>query len=188
MAVDDKDVTEWKNRFNDVLARPSEHLNQRSPAGAQSWSESFFGCLSPIDLCLVTYCLPCVTFGKTHHRLHKDANLAGYEPINASCLLLFGSACCGLFWLPMAIQRSDIRKKFNLEGDCILDIAASCCCALCVLTQDEKEVKARDAAGQGSSYGITQQYQATGGMTYAGTAPPPAATAAPTAPVAPAPQ
>jgi hypothetical protein len=39
---------------------------------------------NPIDLCLVTYCCPCVTFGKTHHRLRKDPNLAGYEPINTS--------------------------------------------------------------------------------------------------------
>ena len=84
MAINDKYVAEWKERFNDVLARPGEHINQRSPEGAQSWSEAFFGCCSPIDLCLITYCLPCVTFGKTHHRLRKDATLAGYEPINTS--------------------------------------------------------------------------------------------------------
>lgn len=63
----------------------------------------------------------------------------------------------------MALQRADIRAKYNLEGNCIVDIAASCCCALCVLTQDEKEVMARDAAGQGNS-GIKQQYQAEAGM------------------------
>ncbi|CAK7218113.1 hypothetical protein SCUCBS95973_003379 [Sporothrix curviconia] len=177
MAVNDKDVAEWKDRFNDVLARPADHINQRSPEGAQSWSEAFFGCCSPIDLCLMTYCLPCVTFGKTHHRLRKDATLAGYEPINTSCLLLCGSACCGLHWIPMSLQRADIREKYNLEGNCIVDIAASCCCALCVLTQDEKEVKARDAAGQGNNAGVKQQYQAPGGMTYPGAEP-----AAPAAP------
>ncbi len=83
-AVNDQDVAEWKDRINDVLARPSEHVNHKSPEDAQSWNESFFGCCSPIDLCLMTYCLPCVTFGKTHHRLRKDASLAGYEPINTS--------------------------------------------------------------------------------------------------------
>ncbi|CAK7231139.1 hypothetical protein SEUCBS140593_007825 [Sporothrix eucalyptigena] len=182
MAVNDKDVAEWTERFKQVLATPAEHINQRSPEGAQSWSEAFFGCCSPIDLCLVTYCLPCVTFGKTHHRLRKDATLEGYEPINTSCLLLCGSACCGLHWIPMALQRADIRTKYNLEGNCIVDIAASCCCALCVLTQDEKEVKARDAAGQGNG-GVKQQYQAAGNMTYPGAAP-----AAPAASAASAPQ
>jgi hypothetical protein len=32
----------------------------------------------------MTWCLPCVTFGKTHHRVRKDASMQGYEPINTS--------------------------------------------------------------------------------------------------------
>lgn len=82
--INDHDVAEWKDRLNVVLAKPSEVVNSKSPATAQPWHESFFGCFSPIDLCCMTYCLPCVTFGKTHHRLRKDVNLAGYEPINTS--------------------------------------------------------------------------------------------------------
>lgn len=87
----------------------------------------------------------------------------------------------------MSLQRADIRAKYNLEGSCLVDIAASCCCALCVLTQDEKEVKARDAAGQGSP-GVMQQYQAPEGMAYPAAAPA-TATAAPAGPpAAPVPQ
>lgn len=86
-AISDRDVTEWKDRFNHVLAKPSEAIHQRSPAGASAWHESFFGCFSPIDLCCITWCLPCITFGKTHHRLRRDANLEGYEPINTSVCL-----------------------------------------------------------------------------------------------------
>lgn len=71
----------------------------------------------------------------------------------------------------MSLQRADIRAKYNLDGNCIVDIAASCCCALCVLTQDEKEVIARDAAGQGNGAGIKQQYQAAGAMSYPAAAP-----------------
>jgi len=82
--INDKDVEDWKNRINVVLSKPGEVVNSKSPEDAQSWNASFFGCLNPIDLCLMTYCLPCVTFGKTHHRLHKDASLQGYEPINTS--------------------------------------------------------------------------------------------------------
>lgn len=82
--INDQDVNEWKIRLNEVLAKPGEVVNSKSPESAQPWYESFFGCFSPIDLCCMTYCLPCVTFGKTHHRLRKDANLVGYEPINTS--------------------------------------------------------------------------------------------------------
>lgn len=80
----DQDMEEWKARFNDVLARPGEVVNSSSPQGSQPWYTSLFGCFNPIDLCCMTYCLPCVTFGKTHHRLRKDGNLAGWEPINTT--------------------------------------------------------------------------------------------------------
>jgi hypothetical protein len=33
---------------------------------------------------LVTYCCPCVTFGKIHHRLVKNNSMEGYEPVNTS--------------------------------------------------------------------------------------------------------
>jgi hypothetical protein len=32
----------------------------------------------------MTYCCPCVTFGKTHHRTRKNGSLEGYEPVNTS--------------------------------------------------------------------------------------------------------
>ncbi len=83
-AVNDQDVEDWKKRVNEVLSKPGEHINSKSPADAQPWTSGFFDCFNPIDLCLLTYCLPCVTFGKTHHRLRKNGTLAGYEPINTS--------------------------------------------------------------------------------------------------------
>jgi hypothetical protein len=83
-AVDDKDVEHWKGKFNKVFANAGETINSKSPATASSWHAGLFDCFNPIDLCLITYCLPCITFGKTHHRLHKDGSLKGYEPINTS--------------------------------------------------------------------------------------------------------
>lgn len=85
--IDNHDVEDWKQRFNTVLAKPSEHVKSASPATAQPWHNSLFGCCSPIDLCLVTYCLACITFGKTHHRLRKNGKMEGYEPINTTVSL-----------------------------------------------------------------------------------------------------
>jgi hypothetical protein len=82
--VNNDDVAEWTARFNDVLARPGDYVNSKSPASAQPWYTSFFGCFSPIDTCLLTWCCPCVVFGRTHHRLRKNANMEGFEPINTS--------------------------------------------------------------------------------------------------------
>lgn len=82
--IDQDDVKRWTDRANDILARPSEHLNSSSAPGAQPWYAGFFDCFNPVDSCLITCCVPCVTFGKAHHRIHKDPSLKGYEPVNTS--------------------------------------------------------------------------------------------------------
>ncbi|EFX00261.1 duf614 domain containing protein [Grosmannia clavigera kw1407] len=167
--VNDKDVEEWKARINNILAKPTDHINQRSPDDSQPWYTSFFDCCSPIDLCLTSWCLPCVTFGKTHHRLRKDVKLEGYEPINTSCLFMCGAGCIGLHWIPLSMQRADIREKYNLQGNCIVDIAAACCCGLCDLVQQEKEVSRRGNLQQDA---VKQQYQSNNEMAYPGAAAP----------------
>jgi hypothetical protein len=85
--IADADVNHWKDHFNDVLSRPGEYINSKSPPGAGKWSTHLFDCFSPIDTCLITCCVPCVTFGKTHHRVHKNGKLEGYEPVNTSVCL-----------------------------------------------------------------------------------------------------
>lgn len=85
--IDENDVQFWTDALNDVAGRPAEALMSASPAGAGSWFTSFFSCLDPVDECAVTWCLPSVTFGKTHHRMNKDAKLAGYKPVNTSVSL-----------------------------------------------------------------------------------------------------
>ncbi|KAJ6441431.1 Class II DAHP synthetase family protein [Purpureocillium lavendulum] len=165
--VDQADLEDWTKRFNEVLARPSEHINSKSPEGSQSWFAGFFDCFNPIDTCLITYCLPCVTFGKTHHRIRKNGDLTGYEPINTSCLLFCGTGCFGLHWIPMAMQRQNIREKYNLQGSCLMDIALSCCCHCCTLVQGDKEAEHREGLLSNGA-GVQQQYQSNTEMQYPG--------------------
>ena len=75
------DLDGWVNRASETAKNPRGITN---PTGTAEWSSSFFGCFDPIDTCAITCCCPCITFGKTHHRLHKDANLQGYSVVNAS--------------------------------------------------------------------------------------------------------
>ncbi|ROT42036.1 PLAC8-domain-containing protein [Sodiomyces alkalinus F11] len=163
--IDNRDVEEWTQRFNEVLAKPGEVIHSSSPASAQSWNNSLFACFNPIDLCLVSCCLPCVTFGKTHHRLNRDANLDGYEPVNTSCLLFCASSCVGLHWIPAAMQRAQVRAKFHLQGTCLGDLALSCCCACCSLVQQEKEAQEKAPP---AAQAIQQEYQPSADMAYPG--------------------
>lgn len=64
--------------------------------------------------------------------------------------------------IPVAMQRSDIRHKYNLEGNCCTDILKACCCGCCDIIQQDKEVADRE----GKQGAVEQQYQAPGGMAY----------------------
>lgn len=99
--VDQADVNDWISRFNAAVA-DSTIITAPAVDNAQPWHSPFFGCLTPINTCkkvmhgpsrgreltvrtgAITCCVPCVTFGKTHHRSRKDAKLQGYSCINAT--------------------------------------------------------------------------------------------------------
>ncbi|KAI0154246.1 PLAC8 family-domain-containing protein [Xylariaceae sp. FL1272] len=158
--LDDADVQFWTDALNEVAENPAASLMSSSPAGAGSWFTSFFSCLDPFDECLVTWCLPSVTFGKTHHRMNKGANLVGYKPVNTSCLFFCGASHCGAWWLPTLLQRVEIRKRYNLQGNFLLDLATACCCHACVLVQNGKEVAHRAGASKPDTTGYEANHDA----------------------------
>jgi len=137
-AVRTDDVSDWVGRVKEVVSKPAILTDPR-PAAATPWKTDFFGCFDPIDTCLITCCVPCVTFGKTHHRLRKDPQLKDYSPINVSCLGFWASSYFCLHWLPLLIQRHDIKEKYNLDGDCATDCLKAWCCGCCDLIQQDKE-------------------------------------------------
>lgn len=61
------------------------------------------------------------------------------------------------------MQRSDVREKFHLEGNCISDLVISWFCGCCTIIQQDKEVAYRQL-NQGQAQ--TQQYQPQNGMAY----------------------
>lgn len=160
-AVHKDDVADWVERLNQVLAKP-ELVTAPTGANAQPWHTKFFECFKPIDLCLITCCVPCVTFGKNHHRTRKDANLNGYKPVNPTCLGFCVAAMFGVPCIPMMMQHTDIRRQYNLEGDLATDIFKTWCCGCCTLIQQAKETEYRALNSSVSQ----PQYQATDQMKY----------------------
>jgi hypothetical protein len=63
----------------------------------------------------------------------------------------------------MTIQRGHIRKKYNLEGNCMTDLCLTCCCPICVLVQDDKEAIYREGLLHSAA---NQQYEANVDMVY----------------------
>jgi len=160
-AVHPDDVNSWIARFKDTINKPDTIT--KPTTGPNSWSNSFFGCFSPIDTCLITCCCPCITFGKTHHRLRKSPTLEGYSPLNATCLGFWLSGCICLPWLFQLIQKGEIREQYNIKGDFPIDAVKACCCLCCDLIQAENEVAHQVTQG---NIPVTQEVKPAPGMTY----------------------
>ncbi|KAK5380500.1 hypothetical protein LTR20_007058 [Exophiala xenobiotica] len=100
----------------------------------------------------------------------KDpTNMLGYTAVNGSCIAF--AALCGVNGFLAAIQRSRIRKTYNMSteagnvpGDCVKGL----CCCCCVVAQDEKEVRFREEQGRKpvASGNSQQGYVAPTGMTF----------------------
>ncbi|KAF2475457.1 PLAC8-domain-containing protein [Lindgomyces ingoldianus] len=128
----------------------------------QDWHHSGASCCTPFGTCLLSWCCPCITYGRTHHRVRFDGSMQGYSCCNGHCMAFTGLACLGLsFILPM-IQRGDIRAKYHLSGNGCKDCLCACCCQPCDLTQQDKEVAWRED----HKTGIAQQPQQHAPMQY----------------------
>ena len=96
------------------------------------WGKGLFSCFDDIGLCLLSFFLPCITFGKTMEAMGKS-----------SCIL--GAV---YFWIPLLnlicwIQlRGAIRDKYNIDGGIVGDLFAICCCPPCALVQENQQVGA----------------------------------------------
>ncbi|CAG8568994.1 7303_t:CDS:2, partial [Dentiscutata heterogama] len=73
--------------------------------------------------------------GETKAKLNND-------PGSCCCngFLYYITMGCGLSWLVGGMNRSDIRARHNIEGSCLGDHCTHCCCCLCALVQEHREV------------------------------------------------
>jgi len=131
---------EWIGRVRDFVNKPNV-VTDKAPEQHQEWHFRMFGCFSPIDTCFITWCCPCITFGKTHHRLRGDPNLTNYSMVNGSCLIWLASAFVGLPCFLNCLQRHEIRSRFSLTGDGVADCLRGWCCHCCDLIQQDKEAE-----------------------------------------------
>lgn len=62
-----------------------QHQHQHHQQGAkQSWLSSFWDCFSPCGLACQACWVPCVTHGKTAHRLSNHGNMDDYSCCNGN--------------------------------------------------------------------------------------------------------
>eukprot|EP00455_Lapot_gusevi_P047319 TRINITY_DN637_c0_g1_i2.p1 TRINITY_DN637_c0_g1~~TRINITY_DN637_c0_g1_i2.p1 ORF type:complete len:133 (-),score=42.63 TRINITY_DN637_c0_g1_i2:235-633(-) len=103
----------------------NEHLNKASGALSPGYQEGLFGCFSDIMGCLVVCCLPQCTLAV--NRANTDER---------PCHILDCLCCVGGAY----VTRQSIRAKYKKEMAPVADCLAACCCPICFIHQDAREL------------------------------------------------
>ena len=98
-----------------------------------NWKFGICDCLKSPEICLWSWCVPggyiCMQVMAVNNALENDVN-AGL----AACLL--ASLLC---WFGSAMNRTAIRKAYNIKGNYITDLVCWCFCPICANVQEYRE-------------------------------------------------
>ncbi|KAJ8320130.1 hypothetical protein KUTeg_001717 [Tegillarca granosa] len=105
------------------------------------WKHGLLGCFDNLGLCIVTYLIPCYTFGKNA------------EAIGEGC------CCCALTYMFPIIHlvaavniRGRIREQQNIEGTMCNDLIIVAFCPFCALVQEAQELRGEPLSSMGMAH------------------------------------
>ncbi|GLJ49718.1 hypothetical protein SUGI_1055070 [Cryptomeria japonica] len=131
---------------------PSPPPQQGNPFRPTEWSSALCACTEDPSLCCLTLWCPCVTFGQIAEIVDEGSPSCGVSGAIYGLLCFTGIALAaitglgclsGFGWCYSCTYRSRMRAKFNLAEIPCTDCLLHCCCDLCALCQEYKELKHR---------------------------------------------
>lgn len=124
-------------------ANPGPSMQGASPMEPRPYETGLCDCWSNIPVCLCATFFHSCLFGRTTAMLRQKSYGDPEEDcINGACCIYFCFAPLGVLW--QAARRTQIRKKYNLEGSKSKDWAVTLLCTPCALAQDDIEVRLRE--------------------------------------------
>ncbi|KAJ6312513.1 hypothetical protein OIU77_014106 [Salix suchowensis] len=100
------------------------------------WSTGICNCFDDPSNCLLTCFCPCITFGRVAEILDRG---------NTSCrlqgLVYYAMSHIGCAWLYGGVYRSKLRGFLSLPETPCADWLVHCCCCVCSLCQEYRELK-----------------------------------------------
>ena len=101
-----------------------------------NWEYGLFCCFADCKTCCVSTCCPCVQHGLNQQKFNNKSG----------CCVDCCMACCAMTWFfPIYLcferqLRTDIRKRYGINGSCLGDCCVVCCCGVCSQTQCHREM------------------------------------------------
>merc|ERR1711974_384025 len=96
---------------------------------SKDWNHGTFSCCDDMGTCCFSYWCGCCQIYNTAEDLGKSG-----------CLYLLMSLCITPC-VPIMLLRTEVREKYDIQGDQGNDALCACCCGLCALVQTVQEVK-----------------------------------------------
>eukprot|EP01088_Endostelium_zonatum_P005291 TRINITY_DN16853_c0_g1_i1.p1 TRINITY_DN16853_c0_g1~~TRINITY_DN16853_c0_g1_i1.p1 ORF type:complete len:106 (+),score=5.20 TRINITY_DN16853_c0_g1_i1:99-416(+) len=101
------------------------------------FNESLCGCFSDIETCLCVWCCPCIQFGRNAEKVKEG------QGILCGVLWFVVMAFTGLGCVLQFYMRGQIREKYGMEANPLMDLLCSWFCGCCTMAQEARELKAR---------------------------------------------
>lgn len=136
----------WANVKTGVanIRNDSSGLSGTHGIPPREFETGLFTCFKDIPTCLCVVCCNSCLFHRTYQVLNRapdqfpDSEYVGGTCVAFSISKLFGG-CVPCTWI--TLRRGAIREKYNIIGSARRDAVLVCCCAPCVMAQDDIEVR-----------------------------------------------
>lgn len=101
------------------------------------WSSALWRCADDWPTCCITCLCPCITFGQ----IAKIADGRSSCCVYSSIYLLLSLVCVPCLY--SFVNRTKLRAKYSLPEHPFSDCCIHCCCEICALCQERREIKYR---------------------------------------------
>ncbi|XP_021299863.1 protein PLANT CADMIUM RESISTANCE 9-like [Herrania umbratica] len=122
---------------NPEAASPKSAPHQEQYPEGQ-WTTGLYDCCDDPSNCLTTCFCPCITFGRIAEIIDRGDRSRGL-----SCLVYYAMNSIHCAWLYGGLYRTKLRQVFSLPETPCGDNLVHCCCCLCSLSQEYRELKNR---------------------------------------------
>ncbi|KAI3863198.1 hypothetical protein MKW92_044401 [Papaver armeniacum] len=118
------------------------HPNAPNPAnmpGTMAWTTGLFDCMDDPNNALITFCVPCFTFGQIAEIIDEGHSTCSTSGIMYAAIAFFTALPC----LISCGYRSKLRNKYGLVEAPAADWITHVFCEMCALCQAYRELKNR---------------------------------------------
>ncbi|KAH7839917.1 hypothetical protein Vadar_010327 [Vaccinium darrowii] len=125
------------------------------------WSTGLCDCFDDVPSCFMTWCCPCITFGRIAEAVDKGQTSC----VASGAIYVLLQLVTGLQCIYSCCYRSKLRQQYSLHESPCADCLVHCFCEPCALCQEYRELKNRGVDMSGKQpQGVAMAPMAHSGM------------------------